>query len=119
MAYRRVEDPRPPARGGRGGVAIRGEKAAACGWLYVAGRQAASLDHYTIHGDVITFDVVLSTVDPFWSRYGPVSHVCLWYRAQHWLYRVQRGRVEDGRVTFTWPSWLRMREHPGARLPQL
>lgn len=103
----------------RSGVGITGKKSAACGWLYVAGRKAADLDHYHLVGDAFTFGVVPASVDPFWSRYGPASHICLWYRGEYWIYCVQGGHVADGRVTFVWPSWLRMREHPGPRLPKL
>src|SRR5690606_28825002 len=108
-----------PAMRGRGGVPITGKKAAACGWLYVAGRQVADLDAWTLSGDTFTFQVLPATVDAFWSRYGGLSHLVLWYRAKYWIYRVQAGHLADGRCTILWPSWLRMPTHPGGRLPKL
>lgn len=108
-----------PALRGRGGVSLTAKTGAACGWLYVAGRQAAELDRYALAEDTFSFGVKPDTVDPFWSVYGAVSHIVLWYRGQYWIYGVQSGHVADGRVTIVWPSWLRMDTHPGPRLPML
>jgi hypothetical protein len=88
------------------------------GALYVKGRLAAGLWSWSLHGDVITFTVLPGTTDPLW-QYGAVSHVVLLFRGTFWIYRVRSGFIADGRVTFTWPSWLRMPTAPGPRLPML
>lgn len=107
-------------RAGERGVRIRGEcgTSGIGGALYVKGRLAAGLLSWALHENTVTFTVLPGTADPMW-QYGPISHIVLFFRGRFWIYRVQAGFLADGRLTITWPSWLRMESAPGPRLPML